>query len=299
MIMTYNMNKFYLIDKPLEISSFDIIRNLRKSLNTRKIWHTWTLDPLATWGVILAVNSYTKLIPYLEKDKKEYEFTINLDWTTDSFDLAEKIIFLDEKLQEKFQKELTREKISEILKQNFTWKIIQVPPKYSALKINGQRAYKLARAWEEVKMKSREINIFNIEILDFEYPELTLKAEVSAGTYIRSIAMDLGDILATGWYITKLRRTKIGNIDLSSSNTLEEFDENKTVDIKELFSHMKFIELNDWIMWKINNWLVVKIGDLELIKQFIVWKDMFVWDWNNITNIVKFDWEYLKAIRKI
>jgi tRNA pseudouridine55 synthase len=128
---------------------------------------------------------------------------------------------------------------------------------------------------------------------------LTLKAEVSAGTYIRSIAMDLGDILGTGWYITKLRRTKIGNIDLIDSNNLENFDENKILDIKKLFSHIKFIELNDWIMWKINNWLLVKIEDLKLKKQFIIWEDMFVWNWNDITNIVEFDWEYLKAVRKI
>ena len=293
------MNKFYLIDKPLEISSFDIIRILRKKLNIRKIWHTWTLDPLASWGVILATWNYTKLIPYLEKDRKQYEFTINLDGVTDSFDLAEKIEYLDEKLQEKFKKEITKEKLEEILKQKFSWIITQVPPKYSALKINGQRAYKLARAGEEVKMKSREITIFNIEIIDYKYPELSLKADVSSWTYIRSIAMDLWDILGTGWYITKLRRTKIGNIDLSNANNLDDFNESKTVDVKELFSHMKFIELNEWIMGKINNWLVVKIGDLELRKDFIIWKDMFVFDWENITNIVEFNWEYLKAKRKI
>ena len=293
------MNRFYLIDKPLEISSFDIIRILRKKLNTRKIWHTWTLDPLATWGVILAVNNYTKLIPYLEKDRKEYKFTINLDWITDSFDLAEKIEFLDESLQKKYKKEITKEILEEILKQKFTWLITQIPPKYSALKINGIRAYKLAREGKEVEMKSREIEIFNIELLEYNYPELKLRAEVSAWTYIRSIAMDLWEILWTGWYITKLRRTKIGSLDLNNSNNLDKFEENKIVDIKKLFSHIKFLKLNQWIMWKINNWLVVKIGDLELRKNFIVWEDMFVWDWEDITNIVSFDGEYLKAIKKV
>lgn len=295
------MNKFYLIDKPLGISSFDIIRNLRKKLNIKKIGHTGTLDPLATWGVILATWNYTKLIPYLEKDKKTYEFTISLDWITESFDLAEEIKFLDNNLREKYKKELTVEKIQEILKNHFTWEIIQVPPKYSALKINGQRAYKLARKWEEVEMKSRKITIFNIEIINFNYPELELKAEVSAGTYIRSIAADLWEILWTGWYITKLRRIKIGNLDLSKSIKLENFDlENfETIDIKQLFSHMKFINLDEEILWKINNWLVVKINDEKLKNDFIIWEDMFVWNWKDITNIIEFDWECLKAKRRI
>lgn len=290
------MNKFYLIDKPLEISSFDIIRNLRKQLNTRKIWHTWTLDPLATWGVILAVWKYTKLIPYLEKDKKEYVFTINLDWITDSFDLAEPVEFINKEKQEVFRKELSIEKIEEVLNNNFLWKITQVPPKYSALKIDWKRAYELARAWKEVEMKSREVEIFSIEVLWFNYPELTLKAEVSAWTYIRSIAMDLWEIIWTGWYITKLRRTKIWNLYLSNSNNLDNFEESNTVNIEKLFSHMKFITLKDDILSRINNWLLVRI---EWENNFIIWEDMFVFDWENITNIVRFDWNNLKAIKKI
>jgi len=293
------MNKFYLIDKPLKITSFDIIRNLRKRLNTKKIWHTWTLDPLATGGVILAVNNYTKLIPYIEKDRKEYDFIVSLDGYTESFDLAEEVIYLDEKLKKEYEKEITKEKLEKILKENFIGLITQIPPKYSALKINGQRAYKLAREGKEVEMKSREITIFNIEIVKFKYPELSLRAEVSSWTYIRSIAMDLGRILGTGWYITKLRRIKVGSIDLSESNNLDDFEEKKIVDVKKLFSHIKFIELNNWIMWKINNGLVVKIWDLELRKTFIVWEDMFVWDGQNITNIVRFDWEFLKSIKKV
>jgi len=288
------MNKFYLVDKPIWISSFDIIRNLRKKLNTKKIWHTWTLDPLATWGVILAVNGYTKLIPYLEKDRKTYEFTINIDWITDSFDLAEEVIYLDEIKQEEFKKNITKQKLEEILKEKFSWEIIQIPPKYSALKINGVRAYKLAREWKEVEIKSRNITIFNIELLSYNYPEISLRAEVSAGTYIRSIAMNLWEILGTGWYITKLRRTEIGNLDLENSNNLEDFDEENIIDIKKLFSHMDFIELDEEILGKINNWIKVK-GDFDFPKN----KDLFVLFWGNITNIVYYDGTILKAIKKV
>ncbi len=289
------MNKFYLLDKWLDFSSFDVIRVLRKTLNIRKMWHTGTLDPLATGGLLIATWNYTKLIPYFEKDKKTYEFTINLDWTTDSFDLAEKINFLDIVLQKKYKKELTKEKIEQVLKEKFTWTITQIPPKYSALKINWKRACDLVREWKEVEMKTREISILNIKILNYNYPSLSLIAEVTAWTYIRSIADDLWSILWTGWYITKLRRTKIGSIDIALWQTLDEFELNKHLDIKELFKNKEFISLNDDILEKINNWLKIK-GDFE----YKIWEDLFVCNENNeVTNIVVYDWKILSAKRKI
>ena len=288
------MNKFYLIDKPLDVSSFDVIRILRKKLNTRKMWHTWTLDPLATGGLLIAVWAYTKLIPYFEKDTKEYEFTINLDWTTDSFDLAEEINFLDKDSQVKMKKELTKEKLEKILQEKFSWTITQVPPKYSALKINGKKACDLMREWKDVEMKTREVTISSIEIQDFNYPSLSLKATVSAGTYIRSIAADLGELLWTGWYVTKLRRTKIGALDIDLWQTLDNFDEFKSLDIKELFKNKEFIQLDEDVLEKINYWLKVswkfdyKIGE-----------DLFVYSDKEVTNIVKYDGEKLIAKRKI
>ena len=288
------MNRFYLIDKPLDFSSFDVIRILRKKLNTRKMWHTWTLDPLATGGLLIAVWSYTKLIPYFEKDKKTYEFTINLDWTTDSFDLGEEINFLDKSLQEKFKKEITKEKLEKILKENFTWTINQVPPKYSALKIWGRKACDLVREWKDVEMKTRKITILNIEIQDFNYPSLSLKAEVTAWTYIRSIAADLGELLWTGWYITKLRRTKIGELDIDLWQWLDDFDESKNLEIKKLFKNKEFIRLDEDVLVKINHWLKVtwkfdyKLGE-----------DLFVYDDDKVTNIVEYDGSTLIAKRKI
>lgn len=286
--------KFYLIDKPLGVSSFDVIRVLRKKLNTSKMWHTWTLDPLATGGLLIAVWNYTKLIPYFEKDKKTYEFTISLDWTTSSFDLAEEIFFLDKKLQEKYKKELTKKNIIEVLKNKFTWEIEQIPPKYSALKIWWKKACDLVREWKDVEMKSRKTTIFSINILDYNYPSLTLKAEVSAWTYIRSIASDLWEILWTGWYITNLRRTKIGELDISLWQDLENFDENKFLDVKYLFKNKNFITLEENILQKINNWLTV-----NWTFSFPVDEDLFVFDWNNVTNIVTYNWFSLSAKRKI
>lgn len=289
------MNKFYLLDKSLDFTSFDVIRVLRKTLNTRKMWHTGTLDPLATGGLLIAVWNYTKLIPYFEKDKKTYEFTINLDWTTESFDLAEEIIFLEKTLQEKFKKELTLQKIEKILKDNFTWTITQVPPKYSALKINGRKACDLVRAWIEVEMKTREVTILNIEIQHFNYPSLSLKAEVTAWTYIRSIAAELWSILWTGWYVTKLRRTKIGALDISLSQWLDNFDETKNLDIRELFKNKEFIQLEEKVLEKINHWLKIE-GQFD----YKIWEDLFVYDdENQVTNIVEYDGKILTAKRKI
>ena len=105
------MNAFYLIDKPLGITSFDVIRILRKKLNIKRIWHTWTLDPLATWGLLIATWNYTKLIPFFEKDNKTYEFEISFDWVSDSYDLWTEVRYLSEKEKKYFSWEITNEKI--------------------------------------------------------------------------------------------------------------------------------------------------------------------------------------------
>ena len=288
------MDSFYFIDKPLNISSFDIIRTLRKKLNTRKIGHTGTLDPLATGGVILAVWNYTKLIPYLEKDTKEYEFEVMLDGVTDSFDLWEEVQYISEEKQEKYKKEITLEKIESILKKSFSWEIEQIPPKYSALKIGWKKAYELAREGKKVEMRSRKITIFEIEVLDYNYPSLKLRAKVSAWTYVRSIAHDLWEIFWTGWYISKLRRTKIGVLDIKDSQSLYSFDETKTLDIRELFSQIPFIKIDDELLKKMNFWLKVAWEfDYEISK------DLFVEREGKVTNILEYDGKIISPKRKI
>lgn len=298
------MNRFLLIDKPIWITSFDVLRKLRKIFNTKKLGHTWTLDPLATGLLLVAFWNYTKLIPYFEKAKKAYEFEISLDWTTPSFDKETEITFLSLEKKEYFKNTLTKENIDKILQEKFSWKISQMPPKYSAIKMWWKKALDMVRNWEDFEMKKREVNIFEIKILDFKYPLLTIEAEVSAWTYIRSIACDLWEILWTGWYITKLRRTKIENLDLSMSKELEDLIDiplNKG-EIKgdfflleeNLFDKNKFIKLEDNILNKINNWLSVK-WDFNFEKD----TDLFVKNSEFITNIVSFDWEVLKSVRKI
>ena len=289
------MDNFYFIDKPLWISSFDIIRTLRKKFNTRKMWHTWTLDPLATGWMLVAVWNYTKLIPYLEKESKTYEFSVMLNWTTSSLDLAEEIEFISKAKQKDAKRNITLEKIQEIISTNFIWKITQVPPKYSAIRIDWKRAYELARKWEEVKMKSREVEIFEHEILEYNYPELKLRAKVSAGTYIRTIACDLWWILWTWWYVSKLRRTQIGSLDIKDSTQLENIESTNAMDVSKILNTKYFLEnfdshhikrLDDWLerIWKF---------DLEINTPY------FIYNWEKITNIVKYDGDKLIPMKKV
>ena len=298
------MENFYLIDKEIWISSFDIIRKLRKKINIKKMWHTGTLDPLATGLVLVATGNYTKLIPFLEKDKKTYITTIRLDWITSSFDLAEEIEFLSEEKQKSFKEKLSQEKIEKILKNNFTWIIEQTPPKFSAVKINWKRAYDLARKWKDFEIKSKKIEIFNIKILNYNYPDLELEIEVSAGTYIRSIAKDLWNILETWWYLVKLRRTKIAKIDLEKSQKLELEDFN-ALSVKNIFNTKYFLEVDK--NWNYNNWEINKQdfirlnNGLERLRKFNleINKNYFLYDWEKITNVVMFDWEKLIPVKKI
>ncbi len=287
-------NNFYYIDKDIWISSFDIIRKLRKILNIKKIWHTGTLDPLASWGVLLACGNYTKLIPYLEKANKTYEFIVNIDWTTKSFDLAEEIQYFPKDFLNNLKKELNEEKIKKILQTHFLWEIEQIPPKYSALKINWQRAYSLARKWKDFEIKKRKITIYEIKLLKYSFPKIHLQAKVSAWTYIRSIANDLGRILSKWWYISFLRRTYINSLSVSQAQKLENFDKTKIIQEKLLFPKENFISLSKNILQKINQGQKIK-WNFNFPKN----QNLFVLNNWKISNIVFYDWEYLIAKKKI
>jgi tRNA pseudouridine55 synthase len=289
-----SISAFYYIDKPIWFTSFDVLRVLRKKLNMRKMWHTWTLDPLATGGLLVAVWNYTKLIPYFEKDQKEYEFIVNLDWVTDSYDSETPVTYLSQEKQEKFQIEYSQEKLEKILQEKFSWNIEQIPPKYSALKINGKKALDKVRAGDDFEMKIRKATIFEIEVLSYNYPELKVRARVSAGTYIRSIAFDLWELLGTGWYITYLRRTFIANLDVKDAQLLDDFDEQKIFSTEELFSNMKIAKLDDKTLEKINNWLPVNDKNFPYDDG-----EYFVTEGELITNIISYEKPIIKAKRKI
>jgi len=182
---------FYIVNKPIWYSSFWVLKVLRKKLNAKKIWHTWTLDPLATWLLIVATLNSTKLIPYLEKNEKTYIFSFNIDWESPTWDLEWEVKYFSKTLLEEKKKQITKEKITNLLKEKFSGNIKQIPPIFSAIMINWQRAYDIARKWQEVKLKEREIEIKEIKLLEYSFPTISIEATVSAGTYIRVLAENI------------------------------------------------------------------------------------------------------------
>ena len=290
------MDALYLIDKPSGMTSFWVLREMRKTLSEKKIGHTGTLDPLATGCLLVATGKYTKLIPYFEKDTKEYTCEILLDGVSDSFDIDTPVDYISKSNQERYKNELTREFIESILEKYFLWEIEQTPPAYSALKINWKKAVDLVRAGKTPEMKTRSVTISEIEILDFSYPKLELRVSVSAGTYIRSIAKDLWDILGTGGYISALRRTKIGKYaSISDAIQLTDISTENSLDERSIFPVDMFFSLQDSeVLWRLKNGQRIA-GEFD----FPVGRDIFIFWENKIQYIVKYESWVLTPVRKI
>ena len=212
--MDFKAGEIFAIDKPYRISSFGALAHVRYVLSRTlgykvKIGHAGTLDPLATGVLILCTGKATKRIEEFQGQTKEYTATLQLGATTASYDMEHEVNAL-------FPTEhITRELINDTLPQ-FIGDIEQIPPTYSAVKVNGDRAYELRRAGEEVKLKPKHIHIDEIEVVDFdvEKKQLSLRVVCGKGTYIRALARDLGRALNSGAYLTALRRTRVGDFTI-------------------------------------------------------------------------------------
>jgi tRNA pseudouridine55 synthase len=206
-----------LIDKPLEWTSFDVVKKLKYKLRLKKIGHAGTLDPLATGLLILCSDRKTKQIEQIQNQEKEYEGTLVLGQTTPSFDLETPVsepVKIDH---------ITDEQLHTTTQQ-FIGTIEQVPPIYSAIKVGGRRAYKNARAGKEVKMNPRMVDIKEFEIMAIAKPEVKFRVICSKGTYIRSLAHDFGQALKVGAYLSQLKRTRIGDYHLSDADTIQSIE---------------------------------------------------------------------------
>lgn len=221
--MDFVTGEILYIDKPLEWTSFDVVKRLRGVLLHRlhrkkfKVGHAGTLDPLATGVMVVVTGRATKLIESLQAGVKEYVATVKLGATTPSFDLETEI-------DATYPTEhITIEKIREVLPR-FTGRIEQVPPAFSACKVDGKRAYKMARKGHEVELKPKVLVIDEIELMDFNPDEmvLTLRIVCSKGTYIRAIARDLGEALGSGGHLIGLRRTRVGEAVIDSCLSVEQ-----------------------------------------------------------------------------
>lgn len=209
------MDGLLVINKPSGWTSFDVVAKIRGKLKVRKIGHTGTLDPMATGVLVLCLGKATKLAQKMIGLDKEYIAEITLGATSKTDD-AEGEIVVNKEAGVKSETEIVR-----ALKQ-FEGVIKQVPPKFSAKKIDGQRAYKLARKGKEVKLEPSEITIHKIEILDYKWPVVKIRVSCGKGTYMRSLARDLGEELNVGGYLSKLERTKVGQYLINQAISIED-----------------------------------------------------------------------------
>lgn len=218
----YNEGQVLLIDKPLKWTSFDVVHKVRNIIKIKKIGHAGTLDPLATGLLILCTGKKTKSIDLYQAQEKEYIGTLVFGKTTPSHDL-------ETPFDAEFDiSHISEEKINEILP-TFIGKIQQVPPIFSAIKVNGKRLYKQAHKGItdetiEIAIKSREVEVTVFELSNFDnFPALDFRIVCSKGTYIRSLVRDLGKLLGAGAYMSALRRTRIGEFSVENALSLEDF----------------------------------------------------------------------------
>ena len=206
-----------IINKPKGINSTKVVSIARRAIGMKKVGHAGTLDPLAEGVLPLAFGQGTRTIPYAMDATKTYEFTVEFGKATDTEDAEGAVIETSDVIP-------TQAEIERVLPQ-FTGKISQIPPAYSAIKVDGKRAYDLARQGKVVELKAREVTILSLELLQFNGNEATLRADCSKGTYIRSLARDLAKATGSCGYVTMLKRTRVGAFSIEDTISLEMLEE--------------------------------------------------------------------------
>ena len=219
MFFMEDFDQIIIADKPAGVSSFGVVARVRRQLSERagrkiKVGHTGTLDPFATGLMILLSGKFTRRAGEFSKLDKVYEANVCLGAVSTTGDPEGEIT------EQSVESIPSEDEIRQALKK-FTGQITQTPPAFSAIKVDGQRAYKLAREGKPVEIPPRQVEIYQIELLSYEYPKLKIRAHVSSGTYIRTLAEDIGKYLKTGAYVTELRRTRVGDFDLKNAIKIE------------------------------------------------------------------------------
>ena len=206
------------VDKPVGMTSHDVVEAIRRGTGIRRAGHTGTLDPRASGVLVILIGPAVRLSEYVSASDKRYQAIIRLGSSTDTFDADGKFVRSDQPVN------VTEEQFEKILKQ-FEGEIEQVPPPYSAIKVGGRRAYDMARQGEEVELAPRKIQVHHLEVLEWAPPEVVVDVHCSSGTYVRSLANDMGNALGTGAYLVGLRRTKSGRFSLRDATPLRKLQE--------------------------------------------------------------------------
>lgn len=240
------MNKLLIVNKEKNLTSRDVVNELTKIFNTKKIGHTGTLDPIATGVLVCLFGKYTKLVDLLTSLDKEYIAEIKLGIKTDTGDITGNII-------ENKSFNITEGSIIKVFEE-FPKKYEQIVPKYSAVKINGKKLYEYARNNIEIELPKREVSIFSLELIRFDKDIIKFKAHVSKGTYIRSLIEDICEKLGTVGTMNNLIRTKQGNFDIKDSFTLDDI-KNGNFKFQNIHEFLKYpsIEINDELIKIIKN----------------------------------------------
>jgi tRNA pseudouridine55 synthase len=212
----WSEGKVILIDKPLDWTSFDVVRKIRNTIKIKKVGHAGTLDPLATGLLIVCTGKFTKKINEYMAQEKEYTGTITLGAVTPTYDLESEPENL--KSLDGISEELIRETVKQ-----FTGEILQTPPIHSAIKQKGKPVYLLARKGADVILEPRKVTISEFEIVNIEMPVISFRVVCTTGTYIRSLANDFGAALGCGGYLSKLCRTRIGNFKVEDAMDMDKF----------------------------------------------------------------------------
>jgi len=259
------MNGVLILDKPSGLTSHDVVNRVRGILNERSVGHLGTLDPLATGVLPLVIGNLTRLAQFYTASEKTYEGLIRFGFATDTYDADGEALAPEEEVQ------LTLDALRE-LASHFTGKIEQTPPPFSAKKIQGVPAYKLARKQKDVVLQPVQVEIKEFEILTAEGNRATFRARVTSGTYMRSVAHDLGQRIGCGAHLGSLRRTSVAEFDLADAHTLEQLDaaaqsasspEDVFIHPRKLLPQFPCVTVNDEVASDIRTGRTVNLPELS------------------------------------
>ncbi len=242
------------VDKPVGLTSHDVVQIIRRGTGIRRAGHTGTLDPRASGVLVVLIGPAVRLSEYVSASDKRYQATIRLGSSTDTYD-SEGLVLSESSSGV----DITEEQFNEVLNR-FVGEIEQVPPPYSAVKVKGRKAYDMARKGEEVNLEPRKIQVYSLEVLEWAPPEVVIDVYCSSGTYVRSLANDLGEELGCGAHLIGLRRTKSGRFTLRDAVPLRRLQE--AFDAGEWYRHLipAAEALADWPMVELN------ADEVELIR---------------------------------
>lgn len=253
------MNGVLVVDKPKGITSFDVVREVRRAVGVKKVGHTGTLDPMATGVLPVCIGEATKIAQFITEATKAYDATVKLGATTDTLDAEGKV------LERRPVPPMSREVIEAALQQ-FRGTFAQIPPMYSAVKIGGKRLYELARAGEEVERAARQVTVYQLTLRDFSADEIQLSVTSSKGFFVRTLAAEIGEALGCGAHLCALRRTQSGPFTLAQAIPLAEVVaqgpamESRLVGLNESLQDLPALQVTEAEATRVRHGGVVEVG---------------------------------------